>query len=58
MCKCGQATEVYSRVCGYYRPTSCWNRGKAEEFKDRKVYNPDAIKLENEEISKKVVENA
>jgi anaerobic ribonucleoside-triphosphate reductase len=27
--------EVYSRVCGYIRPTSQWNEGKAEEFKDR-----------------------
>lgn len=58
MRKCGQITEVYSRVCGYYRPTSCWNRGKAEEFKDRKAYSTDRIELKNEEISKKVAGNA
>lgn len=38
--KCGQKTEVYSRVCGYHRPVSNWNRGKKEEFKDRKAFKP------------------
>ncbi|MBR0537105.1 MAG: ribonucleoside triphosphate reductase, partial [Clostridia bacterium] len=37
--KCGGATEVYSRITGYYRPVQNWNDGKAQEFKDRKVYN-------------------
>lgn len=27
--------EVYSRVVGYFRPTSCWNKGKQSEFADR-----------------------
>jgi len=31
--------EVYSRVVGYFRPVQQWNKGKQEEFKDRKVYN-------------------
>lgn len=35
---CGQKTEVYSRITGYYRPVQNWNDGKAQEFKDRKVY--------------------
>ena len=30
--------EVYSRCCGYMRPTNQWNDGKQEEFKDRKTY--------------------
>jgi len=38
MAKCGQKNEVYSRVCGYFRPTTDWNKGKKEEFKDRKAY--------------------
>ena len=38
MAKCGEATEVYSRVCGYHRPVCNWNRGKKEEFEDRKTY--------------------
>lgn len=30
--------EIYSRVCGYFRPVSNWNKGKQEEFKNRKTY--------------------
>ncbi len=37
--KCGKKTEVNSRITGYYRPVQNWNDGKAQEFKDRKVYN-------------------
>ncbi len=36
---CGAKTEVYSRITGYYRPVQNWNDGKAQEFKDRKVYD-------------------
>lgn len=39
MAKCGAETEVYSRVTGYFRPVKNWNRGKREEFKDRKPYS-------------------
>ena len=31
-------TEVYSRICGYIRPTTQWNEGKAQEFKDRVTF--------------------
>lgn len=31
--------EVFSRVVGYYRPVSNWNRGKTEEFKDRNEFD-------------------
>ena len=37
--KCGKKTEVNSRITGYYRPVQNWNDGKAQEFKDRRVYN-------------------
>jgi len=37
--KCGAECEVYSRVCGYHRPVKNWNKGKREEFKDRKAYD-------------------
>ncbi|MBQ7377539.1 MAG: ribonucleoside triphosphate reductase, partial [Clostridia bacterium] len=37
--ECGNKTEVYSRITGYYRPVQNWNDGKAEEYKARKVYN-------------------
>lgn len=36
--ECGEKTEVYSRVVGYYRPIQNWNAGKKEEFCDRKTY--------------------
>ncbi len=36
---CGGTTEVYSRITGYYRPVQNWNDGKAQEYKDRKVYD-------------------
>jgi anaerobic ribonucleoside-triphosphate reductase len=41
MAKCGAETEVYSRVTGYFRPVKNWNRGKREEFKDRKPYSTE-----------------
>ena len=36
---CGQTTEIYSRITGYYRPVQNWNAGKAQEFKERRVYD-------------------
>ena len=42
---CGQPTEVYSRITGYYRPVQNWNDGKAQEYKDRKVYDIAGSKL-------------
>ena len=36
---CGEVTEVYSRITGYYRPIQNWNVGKLEEFKNRQTYN-------------------
>lgn len=35
--------EVYSRVVGYYRPVSQWNRGKQEEFAQRGNLNPREV---------------
>ena len=31
--------EVYSRVVGYLRPVSQWNKGKQQEFSDRKTFD-------------------
>ena len=36
--------EVYSRIVGYLRPLSQYNKGKQEEFKSRKTFN-----IKNEE---------
>ena len=38
MSKCNEKCEVYSRVCGYFRPVANWNKGKKEEFKERKTF--------------------
>lgn len=37
--ECGEKAEVYSRITGYYRPVQNWNDGKAQEYKDRLVYD-------------------
>ena len=37
--QCGENTEVYSRITGYYRPVQNWNDGKTQEYKDRKEYD-------------------
>ena len=34
----GRKTEVYSRIVGYYRAVSNWNRGKREEYRHRITY--------------------
>lgn len=44
---CGEKTEVYSRITGYYRPVQNWNDGKAQEFANRTEYE----KLEKESHS-------
>ena len=33
-----QPCEVFSRVVGYIRPVSGWNKGKIEEFRQRKDF--------------------
>jgi len=38
------ACEIYSRVVGYFRPVGNWNKGKQQEYSERKVF--DANKIE------------
>ena len=38
--QCGKETEVYARIVGYYRPVKNWNKGKAEEFRHRREFEP------------------
>ena len=33
--QCQVKTEVWSRVCGFFRPVSQFNRGKKAEYKER-----------------------
>ncbi len=35
---CGEETEVYTRIVGYYRPVNNWNRGKKSEYQDRQTF--------------------
>ena len=49
---CGEEAEVYSRITGYYRPVKNWNDGKAQEYKDRKVYD-----IANSYLTHDVLEN-
>lgn len=36
--KCGEDSEVFSRVVGYIRPVKQWNEGKKTEFRTRKTF--------------------
>ncbi|MEK7520063.1 MAG: ribonucleoside triphosphate reductase [Patescibacteria group bacterium] len=36
--QCGTACEVWSRIVGYFRPVSQWNKGKKSEFAERTPY--------------------
>ena len=47
---CGEKTEVYSRITGYYRPVQNWNDGKAHEFKDRRTYDIGRSVLKHEGV--------
>ncbi len=51
--ECGEKTEVYSRITGYYRPVQNWNDGKSQEFEHRIEYNPAKL---GKEITKKFAE--
>lgn len=37
--------ECWSRVMGYHRPVSEWNRGKKQEFADRKFFSESSCDL-------------
>jgi len=38
MTKCGKKCEVWTRIVGYHRPVKLFNKGKQEEFRERKNY--------------------
>ncbi|MBR5337120.1 MAG: ribonucleoside triphosphate reductase [Lachnospiraceae bacterium] len=52
---CGKKTEVYSRITGYYRPVQNWNDGKAQEFKNRKLYDLKNVFAKDNRVKAKVV---
>lgn len=56
---CGEKTEVYSRITGYYRPVQNWNDGKCQEFKERKVYDIGKSRLTHERVEEQpIIKNA
>lgn len=40
--------EVYSRVIGYIRPVSQWNKGKKSEYAMRKEFSESKFKVKAE----------
>lgn len=45
--QCGRETEVWTRVVGFHRPVQAWNKGKQEEYKDRKEFDCEvSLKLD------------
>lgn len=55
----GTETEVYARIVGYYRAVKHWNKGKRDEFDQRKMFTLEASKGYDEipaSVSTKVTE--
>lgn len=44
--------QVWSRVTGFFRPISDWNKGKREEFNERKKFKGE-IDEKNSKCGKK-----
>ncbi len=42
--RCGEECEIYTRIVGYLRPVSQWNKGKKAEYDDRKTIPPVSVK--------------
>ena len=51
----GTPTEVYARIVGYYRAVKNWNKGKRDEFDNRKTFS---IELSSESHSTNIQENS
>lgn len=49
----GTETEVYARIVGYYRAVKNWNKGKKDEFNNRKLFKIDT---KEESIEKQKIE--
>ena len=47
----GRPTEVYTRIVGYHRDVSNWNKGKKEEYFDRKTFSINDNLLDKKKIT-------
>jgi ribonucleoside-triphosphate reductase len=54
----GAPAEVYSRIVGYYRSVRNWNKGKREEYGDRRLYDMEISTARIEKRSPRVVNAA
>ncbi len=52
---CHEATEVYSRITGYYRPIQNWNDGKKAEFMERKEYVVEEKDYIDQSLTTKII---
>lgn len=43
--------EIWSRIVGYFRGTDTWNKGKKQEFEERKQINWKKIKFKKEKLN-------
>ncbi len=55
---CGEKAEVYSRITGYYRPVQNWNEGKAQEYKNRRIYDVEHSREKNQNVSGSLTQEA
>lgn len=39
-----QPVECWTRVMGYHRPVSAWNKGKQAEHRERRMFREAAIR--------------
>ena len=56
--RCGASCEVWSRIVGYYRPLSDWNRGKRHEFTLRKTVKITGETVDRIPAAKKMTDAA
>ena len=54
----GTEAEVYARIVGYYRSVRNWNKGKREEYKERKVFAPSKEKTDAHIAATEAVEDS
>lgn len=50
----GNETEVYARIVGYYRAVRNWNKGKRDEFYQRKLFNVESCSPVKQESTPEV----
>jgi ribonucleoside-triphosphate reductase len=47
----GTPAEVYSRIVGYYRSVRNWNKGKREEYGERRLYQLSEQQIAGKQVS-------